>query len=139
MLVFLVWGKFVRSCILSLNSLATSFRGTIPFISFPMANSIRELPVERLLDGSGDEVYVALADECRRRVLHILASGRCPVDVRTIATEVARRDRSVDEDRVLVMLNHVHLPRLAEADLISYDPAAGIVEDVAPELTRPAR
>lgn len=74
-----------------------------------------------------------LGVERRRHVLSVLARRRPPVDVETLATEVAARESGVDgpdEDaveRVAVSLHHTHLPLMADLGVVEYDPASGEV------------
>lgn len=78
-----------------------------------------------------DAVLSALAHEERQQVLSYLATIREPAsfdDLRA-ALDAVTVDTSGDEaDRLAVRLHHVHLPKLAAADLVTYDPATGEAE-----------
>jgi hypothetical protein len=69
----------------------------------------------------------------RRRVLAALAIERPPVPVGRLAATLAATpgdDRS--SDRVRTALEHVHLPLLADADVVRFDRADGVVRHWAP-------
>ncbi len=82
-----------------------------------------------------DALFVALADERRRRVLAVLGDRHRPVTTATLARAVATveadaGERGVSGDRVDALraaLVHVHLPLLHEATLIGYDEETGRV------------
>lgn len=78
---------------------------------------LEEPAIDRLL-ATPAPVLRALADARRRWVLAALAARESPVDVRTLAVEVAGSD--ADVDAVLTMLVHVHLPHLADVGLVDY-------------------
>ena len=77
---------------------------------------------------TGSERHRLLAAERRRLVLQVLAGEPPPVDLETLAVEVAARETeslAVDEqtiDRVAIALHHTHLPMLADAGVLAYDP-----------------
>jgi DNA-binding transcriptional ArsR family regulator len=80
-----------------------------------------------------DDVYGALADERRRRILYVLSQKSRSMSVESLASKVADQESSGQaaeeaEERVHISLCHQHLPKLNEADLISYDRDAGTVE-----------
>lgn len=80
------------------------------------------------------DYYRLLADDRRRTVLGILTEREPPITLRALAEEVAARESDVGGretdlvDRIRVELHHVHLPVLAENDLIEYDWRAERVE-----------
>lgn len=85
---------------------------------------------ERLLalDSDGvDEVLSGLAHEYGRIVLTVLREERHPMPRAELAAAVRRRGRATGRrsDAVDLALHHVHLPALAETDLIEYDPESG--------------
>lgn len=86
---------------------------------------------ERLLrtEADGwDDVLANLADERRRTVLSVLEDRDAPVGTEDLARAVAARDGPADPETVAdlrVSLSHVHLPKLADADLIGYDRDTG--------------
>lgn len=93
---------------------------------------------EPILIEAGDclnDVYGALADERRRRVLYELARTSGTVDVRALACNIAEMKSEppggADEElirQVHISLRHRHLPKLAETELIEYDAEEGTVE-----------
>lgn len=86
--------------------------------------------------GWRNAVLHALANHRRRVVLAVLADRTAPVSERTLAREVAARERHRDPTpstdqrpprSVMTSLVHVHLPVLVDAGLVDYTP-----EGVAP-------
>ncbi|WP_224335752.1 DUF7344 domain-containing protein [Haloprofundus halobius] len=68
------------------------------------------------------ELLDVLADERRRRILDTIerADARLPVEI--LANALAPDDSSDDEIKtVQVSLVHTHLPRLADAGLLTFD------------------
>lgn len=91
-----------------------------------------------------DAVFDAVADEDRRLALYYLRDRRS-VGLDELATVVAgwRQARASatgqvtpeDRDRVLIALQHVHLPRLADAGFVRYDAdAQQVTLDRAPDV-----
>ncbi|MFD1564914.1 hypothetical protein ACFR99_15355 [Haloarchaeobius amylolyticus] len=88
-------------------------------------------------DATLDAVFRALADEHRRAILSILVDADRPLETETLARRIAARKaettaREVARDRVdevLTSLVHVHVPMLADASLVEYDPETGRVAD----------
>lgn len=83
---------------------------------------------------SSRDLLRAIANERRRITLSVLADASTPIDARTVARRVATREETEDvtTDRieaVHVSLHHVHLPALADVDLVAYDAERGIVDD----------
>jgi hypothetical protein len=77
------------------------------------------------------ERFRILADEQRRLALDVLDERSGPVDLDAVAAEVATRSRGpddvVDEEdvhRTAIELHHVHLPLLADLNVLDYDPAS---------------
>jgi len=83
------------------------------------------------ITGTGrDELFGALAHRQRRRVLAVLRSAEGTLTLTDLALELARRDgdgpvEGIDELRV--SLYHQHLPKLASAGLVAFDPDAETV------------
>lgn len=79
-----------------------------------------------------DDALSALAHEHRRLALTVL-KDEGPTSLPTLARDALRRgpdDLGLGTgtvDDLVVSLAHVHLPKLAEADLIAYDPETGHV------------
>ena len=86
-------------------------------------------------DLSRDERFELLAAERRRLALEVLSDRDAPLELDDLATAVAARqsDDDAPEDDVIerttVSLHHVHLPRLADADVVDYDIAARRVDN----------
>lgn len=92
--------------------------------------------------GSVDELdaedrHYLLSNPARRAVLFVLADRTSSMDLTDLASEVSRTngddavDCDVDADSgdLEIVLHHNHLPRLADAGLLEYDPSA---HDVRP-------
>lgn len=85
--------------------------------------------IDRLLDADAGHVFEALSKRRRRIAVAALRNRSSTVDRRSLAATVAARERTVavsdvDEETVssvLTSLHHVHLPALADADLIEID------------------
>jgi hypothetical protein len=75
----------------------------------------------------------------RRLALAALETAETPLSLRDLATEVVSRERGVPPDEApaeavtsaSVSLYHVHLPKLVEAGVISFDADRRVVEAVA--------
>ncbi|SNZ03082.1 hypothetical protein SAMN06269185_0186 [Natronoarchaeum philippinense] len=105
-----------------------------------MSNSPTRTPTDPLDPDQlpTQELLGAVASDRRRAVLSVLADVTSPIDAGVIARGVAVREAADDtrslSDRiedVHVSLHHVHLPKLADAGLLSYDSERGIIENVA--------
>lgn len=77
-------------------------------------------------DLDDDERYRLLADERRRRLVDVLSNRRGPTTLSEVATDLLARETGATGDgaeaRLLAALHHKHLPMLAEAGLVEYDP-----------------
>lgn len=101
--------------------------------SGPVGGQLRQSP-ERAL--SNQDVYEVLRNERRRYALHALSLAEGPVSVRDLADRVAAWEHDVpvaalsdrERHRAYTSLQQVHLPRLAEADLVRVDEERGVVE-----------
>lgn len=75
-----------------------------------------------------------LASNRRRILLELLEEQPTPVDLEALAILVAKREAEVDStepadlDRIEMTLHHEHLPVLAQAGVVDYQPAANSVE-----------
>lgn len=77
-----------------------------------------------------DELFQVLADEKRRRVLGYLADTDDGVAAFSELLEHVADDsagESSDNERVAVSLHHNHLPKLADANVVEYDPRSEVV------------
>jgi DNA-binding transcriptional ArsR family regulator len=80
-------------------------------------------------EASLDALFGALADARRRAILDVLSHQFGPIHLETLAGELESDERDVSEssvaaktvDRVVLRLQHVHLPQLSEAGLVAYD------------------
>ncbi|WP_459190770.1 DUF7344 domain-containing protein [Halosimplex sp. J119] len=85
-------------------------------------------------DRSTDDVYLLLRSERRRLVLDVLSNEHAATTLDDLAAEVAARESDFDADderamsRLKTALHHNHLPKLAEADALEYDPATHRVD-----------
>lgn len=71
-----------------------------------------------------DTVFDLLAHSYRRRVLAALADADDALTLDSLAEEVVARAPDLgpaDEEPVRVSLHHVHLPKLAAADVVAYE------------------
>jgi hypothetical protein len=83
------------------------------------------------------ERYRLLASEYRRLTISILAETSSPVELEDLVTEIATRKVEIlsDDDaveRVTISLHHTHLPKLAKAGLLDYDPGSHLVKSAEP-------
>ena len=77
-----------------------------------------------------DRLFQALADGRRRTTLDVLSHQRTSIHTETLARELGAKEEAIAEsevpadkvDEILVDLSHAHLPNLADAGLIEYDP-----------------
>ena len=76
---------------------------------------------------SMDAVYRALAHGYRRHVIAHLTAGTT-ASVTELATEISEHERDRTVEEIATTLHHHHLPLLAEADLLEYQPGT---DDVA--------
>lgn len=78
-----------------------------------------------------DESFSALADSDRRRLLVVLRQLETPERVtaltRWLASEMGRSGED-EVERLHVSLHHVHVPKLVDLGIVSYDDAEGTVE-----------
>lgn len=80
------------------------------------------------------ERHRLLADERRRITVEVLAErgATVPFEELAAAVDARERDEHVEageaSDRVRIALHHVHLPMLAEAGVLAYDPRTKRIE-----------
>lgn len=123
-----------------------------------MNDAVEKRAIETLFPpapgASVDELFGLLANERRQALLSVLATRGGPVDVDELTRAIAALETStdatdVDESdlrRVRLTLHHVHLPKMADYGVISYDRnhrmvalADGLI-DASPDVdTAPAR
>jgi hypothetical protein len=102
--------------------------------SDPSAESRSER--EPSADLSTEDVYEVLSNRRRRYAIHYLKQTGEPVDVSTIAEQVAAWENgkpieeldSQERKRVYISLYQSHLPTLEKRGLVAYDDDRGIVE-----------
>lgn len=99
-----------------------------------------ETDVSAPADLSTEDVYDVLSNRRRRYAIHYLKQVGGPIDVSTLAEQVAawENDKSVEElasqerKRVYISLYQSHLPTLEKRGLITYDAERKIVELTGP-------
>lgn len=91
---------------------------------------------------SVEDLYAVLASEQRRRVLHYLAANAGQATVGRLTDVLAEHADVPSRQRARIALEHRHLPRLVEADLVAVDDArvsltaAGRTTERADQLVR---
>jgi hypothetical protein len=83
-----------------------------------------------------DQAFDLLGDGERRRALAALREFDDAVSLDRLARATAARLEDAppeavtpdQQERVAAMLHHAHLPKLEDADVVTYDPMAGEVE-----------
>lgn len=84
---------------------------------------------------SPSDRHKVLASTERRLVLDILTGWAPPIELEKLATAVAACKGDVDLTRRMALrLHHMHLPLMAEFDIIDYDPATSRVESCSHHL-----
>lgn len=86
-------------------------------------------------ESSGDALFSMLRNERRREVIDYLRDRTGPVDLRDLSEHVAALENDCDpvdvtyeqRKRVQTALYQMHLPTLADHDIVSYDQRAGTV------------
>jgi hypothetical protein len=84
---------------------------------------------------SEEEVFDLLSSSRRRRVLRHLLRDHEPVDLQRLADEVAAAENEKEVDqltdrerkRVYVSLYQTHIPAMADAGVVDYDPDSGTI------------
>lgn len=75
-----------------------------------------------------DRVFTVLSDERRRLILEYLLEGPSPATVSELVDHLVTAELNGHEhpddlrDRIAVSLHHVHLPKLADSNLVDFDP-----------------
>ena len=73
-----------------------------------------------------DELLALLANTHRRDLLYTL-NGRTTTSIDGLAQVLATHDAALDSDAAAIELDHIHLPKLADAGLVEYDRRSGVV------------
>lgn len=73
-----------------------------------------------------DRVYDLVGHPVRRKVIRML-SANDPVTLDALAARIAETTDDFTEMRATVALVHVHLPKLDDAGVVSFDPRSGHV------------
>lgn len=68
-----------------------------------------------------DEAHQIVAHELRRKVMEVIQDGCRSHYTRSELVDALVDDVDVDERQLSILLHHVHLPRLAEHEIIEYD------------------
>lgn len=87
-------------------------------------------------DLSRDDLFSMLRNERRREVIHYLREHDGPVDLRDLSEYIAAIENDCEPNevtykqrkRVQTALYQMHLPKLADQQIVSYDRRAGRVE-----------
>lgn len=79
----------------------------------------RESPADDQL--SPDVAFDLVGAARRRYVLYHLFENREETSIETLAEAVARREGTLDHERIEMSLRHAHLPKLEDAGLVSLD------------------
>src|SRR6056297_1016004 len=82
---------------------------------------------------SRDDLFSMLRNERRREVIHYLREHEAPVDLRDLSEYIAAIENDCtpaevtykQRKRVQTALYQMHLPKLAEQGIVSYDRRAG--------------
>lgn len=90
----------------------------------------------RSIDLSHDTIFTLLSHRHRRVVLDLLLAQNRALTLRDLRNEIVEREHDteiteVDDEQAkqtLVTLHHIHIPKLAEADVVTYDQERMIVE-----------
>ncbi|WP_247730290.1 DUF7344 domain-containing protein [Halovivax limisalsi] len=86
----------------------------------------------RSIELPASDRHELLASRRRRQVIAVLETAPRTVDLADVAAAIAAMDGpdggpDADPDRIAIELHHVHLPKLADAGVIEYDPTARLV------------
>ena len=74
--------------------------------------------------GTSERIYKILSHPTRRVLLHVLRGIETPTTIETVANEVAQTEKT---RQLEVALHHSHLPKMADAGVIDYDPETGTI------------
>ncbi|WP_254763245.1 helix-turn-helix domain-containing protein [Natrinema marinum] len=76
-----------------------------------------------------EQLLETLVDPVRMRLLSVLEGGGRPLSVDQLAAELTALDGGPlsNTDRAKIALHHSHLPAMADAGVLEYDPESGLV------------
>lgn len=86
----------------------------------PQTQQLTETPLQQS-DLSMDVAFDVLADGRRRAVLSYLLQYERRASLEELADHVLATEPAVTDDRARATLHHLHLPKLADAGVITYD------------------
>lgn len=81
---------------------------------------------------SGETALRILGNETRREVIRTLKKSEG--EAMTIDDLAASTDRPTERQDVAISLHHVHIPLLAEANLIQFEPQSGRIVYIGDEM-----
>jgi hypothetical protein len=119
------------------SSLIESLKNVVRFFQYHEPGYQDHSSKENQPDFDPSEVFDLLKPERRQAVVDVLASvEKGPISVSNLAEEVAAIEyactptelSSQQRKRVYIALSQVHLPRLAEAEIVSYDDDRKLVD-----------
>lgn len=86
-----------------------------------------------------DEIFAILSDRVRRDVLRNLAANGDSLPVEALTEQcLDGRDEGYDESSLRVQLHHLHLPKMADSDLLEYhtDPGLAVLTERGQQAER---
>jgi hypothetical protein len=85
-----------------------------------------------------DVAFDLLSSRQRRYILYYLTRSTGPVELRELAAQLVRWDETTtdDHEQIITLLYHVHLPKLEESDVLTFDSNQRLIElkETADEL-----
>ena len=100
-------------------------RGPDGRIALAADSPVRTPRFQMLLRTAGSWDIDILSDRRRREILSVLAESRGQLELEELAgllTPEEREDSVEEDDEMRISLHHVHLPKLANAGIVEYDP-----------------
>jgi len=97
------------------------------------SNAVAETAYARsdTVERSVRERFELLAPERRRLALAVLEERSSRIDLADLAADVAEREPDATVREVQIALHHAHLPKLAAAGVVDYDPATRTIAPTA--------
>ena len=97
---------------------------------------VPQLSAQGMDELSRDDLFSLLRNERRREVIHYLREHDGPVDLRDLSEYIATLENDCDpgevtykqRKRVQTALYQMHLPKLADQEIVEYDRRAGRIE-----------